>query len=273
MSRRLSALCAAASLALVTACGGASSGDTDPGTTPADEAVGAGPLIISHRGGAAVYPEHSLRAYRESAADGYLPEMDLRALADGTIVCIHDDTVDRTMTGVSGKVSDLTLDQWESARVVSPTGGASAAPVTWDEVLDDVAGDVTIVPELKASEPEVVAEVVDELVRRKLQDDVIVQSFDWDVVQQVADAGLPALYLFGQDQPRPASEILAAGVEYVGPSWKIDPRTITELADAGLQVVPYTVNDVDVAEDVLDAGAAGFFTDDPWTIGAALRER
>nr|WP_240689691.1 glycerophosphodiester phosphodiesterase family protein [Brevibacterium sp. S111] len=59
------------------------------------------PTTISHRGGADVYPEESMEGFTASAKDGFLPEMDIQFLEDGTPVLIHDDTADRTLNGVS----------------------------------------------------------------------------------------------------------------------------------------------------------------------------
>ncbi len=69
------------------------------------------PLTISHRGGTGVYPEHSWEAKSGSIASGFIPEFDLRLLADGrTLVNCHDVTVDRTMNNIgTGPVSSKTV--------------------------------------------------------------------------------------------------------------------------------------------------------------------
>ncbi len=68
------------------------------------------PMLIAHRGGAALAPENTLTAFRQ-AADTWaadMIEMDVRATADGHCVVIHDETVDRTTNG-RGAVRDMTL--------------------------------------------------------------------------------------------------------------------------------------------------------------------
>jgi glycerophosphoryl diester phosphodiesterase len=65
------------------------------------------PLNIGHRGASHVAPENTLASFeaaRETGADGV--ELDVRLSADGEVVVIHDDTVDRTTTG-HGQVRDL----------------------------------------------------------------------------------------------------------------------------------------------------------------------
>ena len=63
--------------------------------------AGSGPatLIAAHRGGAALWPENSLLAFREALALGVdALEFDLHMTADGEVVVLHDPTLDRTST-------------------------------------------------------------------------------------------------------------------------------------------------------------------------------
>jgi glycerophosphoryl diester phosphodiesterase len=67
------------------------------------------PVNIAHRGGADLAPENTLEGFREGlrAGAGAL-ELDVHAAADGHVVVIHDETVDRTTDG-SGPVREMTL--------------------------------------------------------------------------------------------------------------------------------------------------------------------
>ncbi|MBO1074483.1 glycerophosphodiester phosphodiesterase [Roseomonas marmotae] len=73
--------------------------------------------IVSHRGGALLWPENSLEAFRNSLA---LPveqvECDVRLSADGVPVVIHDHTVQRTTLG-QGAVSALTARELSQLRL------------------------------------------------------------------------------------------------------------------------------------------------------------
>ena len=68
------------------------------------------PLLMAHRGGAALAPENTLLAFRRAIewwrAD--VLELDVRATRDGEAVVFHDDTLDRTTDG-SGPVAEHTL--------------------------------------------------------------------------------------------------------------------------------------------------------------------
>lgn len=68
------------------------------------------PLIVAHRGLSRHAPENTLANFRACLELRLGFEFDVQRTKDGRLVCIHDDTVDRTTNG-TGKVSDLTLDE------------------------------------------------------------------------------------------------------------------------------------------------------------------
>ncbi|HEY8201582.1 MAG TPA: glycerophosphodiester phosphodiesterase family protein [Actinomycetota bacterium] len=68
------------------------------------------PLVIAHQGGAYEGPSNTLYAFKRAMRNGVdMLEFDVHLTADGQLVVIHDDTVDRT-TGSAGFVRDLTLE-------------------------------------------------------------------------------------------------------------------------------------------------------------------
>lgn len=68
-------------------------------------------LNIAHQGGEIEAPSDTMFAFKTATAKGAnVLEMDVHATADGEIVVLHDNTVDRT-TGGTGRVDALTLDQ------------------------------------------------------------------------------------------------------------------------------------------------------------------
>lgn len=67
--------------------------------------------IWAHRGASASAPENTMPAFElaiEQGADGV--ELDVQRSADGELVVIHDERIDRT-SGASGRVVDLTLEE------------------------------------------------------------------------------------------------------------------------------------------------------------------
>lgn len=70
-----------------------------------------GVQVIAHRGGAGLRPEETLAAFDHAAELGAdMFDLDVRATADGAVVCLHDATVDRTTDG-QGPVEALKLSK------------------------------------------------------------------------------------------------------------------------------------------------------------------
>ena len=79
------------------------------------------PLAIGHRGLSSLYPENTLISFAAAlaaGADGI--EGDLHLTADGVIVLMHDDTLDRT-TNCTGRVDAHTLAQLANCSASYPT--------------------------------------------------------------------------------------------------------------------------------------------------------
>lgn len=98
-------------------------------------------LVAAHRGGyfsveGETLPENSLAAMdRSLAAGAEIIEVDVRATADGQLVLMHDETVDRMTTG-SGAVAAMTLAQVKALRLLGPDGCATDQQVpTFAEVM------------------------------------------------------------------------------------------------------------------------------------------
>ncbi|MCT4682566.1 MAG: glycerophosphodiester phosphodiesterase family protein [Roseicyclus sp.] len=107
------------------------------------------PLIVAHRGDWRSLPENSVAAMlsaRDVGAD--MVEIDVQTIADGTLVVIHDDTLDRT-TGASGAVADLSSEALAGLRLRAGSGGDGApltdhALPTLEAMLDTLRGKVLV---------------------------------------------------------------------------------------------------------------------------------
>ncbi len=67
--------------------------------------------LCAHRGLSSVMPENTLEAIRKAGETGFCRvEFDIRETADGELVLMHDDKIDRTTDG-TGKVSAYTLTE------------------------------------------------------------------------------------------------------------------------------------------------------------------
>ena len=97
----------------------------------------AGPRVAAHRGGAQLWPENSLLAFRNALALGVdLVETDVHLTADGEVVVIHDPTLDRTTTG-HGPVRDVKLADLLGVRLKAADGSVTGEHLpTLRELLD-----------------------------------------------------------------------------------------------------------------------------------------
>lgn len=98
-----------------------------PPARPGHPYLAGAPLLIAHRGGAALAPESTMAAFRRAVewwgAD--VLEVDVHSTRDGEVVVIHDPTVDRISDGV-GPVAELTLEELrrlDAGCRFSPDGG------------------------------------------------------------------------------------------------------------------------------------------------------
>lgn len=84
------------------------------------------PWIVAHRGDWRQAPENSVEAALLAFAQGAdMVEIDAQSIADGTLVVIHDDTLDRTTT-LSGLVRDMSSDALKKGRLRESDGLGSA---------------------------------------------------------------------------------------------------------------------------------------------------
>lgn len=114
------------------------------------------PLVVGHRGLIHHAPENTLAAFRACLNLRVGFEFDVAKTQDGQLVCIHDDTLERTTNG-TGKVSERTLEELrrlDAGSRFDPRFTGEKIP-TIEEVIQLIAEykslDVLITADLKAS--------------------------------------------------------------------------------------------------------------------------
>lgn len=104
--------------------------------------------IYAHRGSSAAYAEHTRAAYLQALSDGADGvECDLHLTADGELILLHDENLDRTSNG-TGPVATKTLAQlreldfssWHGATVPAEYGTTENQLLTLPELLEILAG-------------------------------------------------------------------------------------------------------------------------------------
>lgn len=235
--------------------------------------------LIAHRGASAYAPEHTLAAYRlaiEQGAD-YI-EQDLAVTKDGVLICLHDDSLERTtdvenifpqraqMDPATGRrrwlAVDLTLAEikrLDAGSWFDPRFAGERVP-TWEEAVATVGTAAGLYPELKtpalyrSRNIDMTRLFIDSVRRLGLTSrpagSLIVQSFD-DVPLRELAKELPdvprTLLVDGRDGPRWLSaEGLAEAARFatgIGPSKRLldgRPEVVQAAHRAGLTVTPYT---------------------------------
>jgi glycerophosphoryl diester phosphodiesterase len=225
---------------------------------------------VAHRGYSAVAPENTLPAFAAAVLGGATHvEFDVRTTADGVPVVIHDRTLDRTTTG-TGHVWDcsyLEIRSLDAGGWFSPAYAGVPVP-TLAETLDLIApAGAQLLLEIKPPATlDEVKTVIEAVAERELLDRTVVQSFDPGVVRLVREAapdvrrGLLRLR-FEADTVALAADL---GVVCCNPSKADvlgDPATMAGLAAHGIDVMPWTANDMAEWAPLAGLGVAGLITD------------
>ena len=120
-------------------------------TTPNPERV----IVVAHRGCWRTAPENSVASIEECIDLGVeMVEIDVRRTADGILVLMHDETVDRTTNG-SGRVDQLTFSELADFNLREGAGGPDAAVTkervpTFREAMLAAQGDLLVNLDAKA---------------------------------------------------------------------------------------------------------------------------
>ncbi|MFJ8883597.1 glycerophosphodiester phosphodiesterase [Streptomyces sp. NPDC102402] len=147
-------------------------------------------VIDAHRGGAGENPENSLAALRAARAYSQVLDIDARLLADGTLVSMHDATIDR-VTNKSGTASAMTASQLEAARLDPSTWFAAGYPdlpiPTVEDLLDLFGGRYVLTVEAKdaASVPALATMIK----ARRLERSVLINSNSTSVMSTIKTNG------------------------------------------------------------------------------------
>lgn len=234
------------------------------------------PLIVAHRGYSSKYPENTLAAFTAAAdAGAHMIELDVCLSRDRRLVVMHDDTVDRTTNG-SGAVKTFSwrqLSRLDAGSWFDPSFSGEKVPLL-EQVLDAVKSRLLVNIEIKpeaferlASADAVEHQVMALVRKKKMVDDVLVSSFEWQILENLRQLD-PDIAL-GLLSDAPADKSLLHWYRRIdGFSWHPDYRILTReqvdtLHAMGAKVFPYAVNGkIDIGA-MLTMGVDGLIIDDP----------
>jgi glycerophosphoryl diester phosphodiesterase len=292
MPKSLFRLAAAVSfLALLLVQTGCDDGDDPPPVQAGDVFFAARVLNIAHRGGNRLRPEQTILAWESALALGVdALEMDFRATADGALIMMHDQTVDRTTNG-SGRVDELTfaeIRQLDAGYRFTPDGGATypyrgqgVQVPTLEEVLARFRGSPMNI-EIKAENPESVIEpFVALLDKYRVRGDVLVASFSESLMNRFRLAAPDVLTSY---TPLEVAQFLVLTPEledlyeapapflqvppFSGALPVLTPELVARAHRLGLYVHAWDVDDR--MSETIALGVDGLIVDDPAALKALL---
>lgn len=256
-------------------------------------------VVHGHRGAAALRPENTIPSFEEAIRGGadYI-EMDIAVTRDNIPVISHDPVINLEICqGAGGKhpIHELTLEQLRQYDCGSLTLKAfpRQKPVpgthipTFEEVLDLAkSSSIRFNIEIKSSAnwpanytlaPDALSRmVVDVVRRRKLEKRVLIQSFDFRVVKAVRaiapDLDVAALY--GPGERTFVDIARETGARIITPQYRlVTPEKLKEAHDAGIQIIPWTVDDPQDWDRLIGMGVDGIITNDPGALVAHLKAK
>lgn len=222
------------------------------------------PLILGHRGASAIAPENTLAAFSRAIQDGADGiEFDVRLSRDRVPVVIHDATLKRT--GLTcGVVRELTSQElqrvdvgsWFYSKGVSYSGEKLPSLARVFDLFASNSGLLYIELKCESDEgPALAAEVVKLVRGSKIQQRVVVESFDLPAIAEVKriEGEIRTAALFEPKLSRPISTIRRLKMIDVARRHEADeialhhtlasPRVVEKARRDGLEVVVWTVDD------------------------------
>jgi glycerophosphoryl diester phosphodiesterase len=142
-----------------------------------------GVRVVGHRGTVKFAPENTIPAFKTAIQYGAdLLEMDIRETKDGTLIIMHDATVNRTTNG-TGRVSEKTLSevkQLDAGSWFSPEFKGVQVP-TFEEVLEAIEGQALPDIDFKAGTP---GKLIKILKDKGILGKVTLYCGDWNLMRE-----------------------------------------------------------------------------------------
>ena len=253
------------------------------------------PVNFAHRGGAKIVPENTLEGFREGLRVGAgVLELDVHALADGTVVVHHDETVDRTTNG-SGAIREMTLAEvkrLDAGYRFTPDGGRTyphrgegVKVPTLEEVYREFT-DVPINVEIKGKRPGIEETVWRIIEGVGAEERTLVVSEDSGTIRRFREASgggvatasssaeliffwlLSRLRLSGLSKP--PYQALQGPETYKGLRI-VTPELVRRAHERGLRVDVWTIDHEPDMRRLLGFGVDGIMTDRPDILTRVLR--
>jgi len=250
------------------------------------------PLLFAHRGCSSLAPENTMEAFslaKQLGAPGL--ELDIHLCKSGELVVLHDDSLMRT-TGLDRPVEDCTWDEirdLDAGSWKAPQFSHCRLPLL-QEVLETFLPDLYIDIELKTRRagadplPEALAIMLKSFGKRA-EGHISVSSFNPLALRAFKRSSerlglhIPTAVIWCDDPELPSylhhgEGRWISGCDYLKPIHnKVNRGFVTLLGQLGRRpIVPWTVDEVDLARTMLQLGCEGLITNRPQDILPVLKD-
>ncbi|UNS96762.1 glycerophosphodiester phosphodiesterase [Streptomyces tubbatahanensis] len=233
-----------------------------------------GTTVTAHRGGAKEVPENSMQGLAATFRRGYarVLDTDIRQLRDGTLVAMHDATLDRT-TDKRGKVSALDWNDWQDVRITPQRGlpghWRPERPPSVREILERFGGKGLLMLELK--DPAGLPRLARLIRERHLSHSVLVESNDPQVAERAHARGLlTAVWRSARQMAEDRPERWKSYVTMLSVDHETADRHVRKAVRSGIPYVwSHTVNSRADRDRMLKLGCEGIVTDKPGSLAPA----
>jgi glycerophosphoryl diester phosphodiesterase len=240
---------------------------------PAESVINSGHRGTGVNASGNPFPENTIESIEQAFAEGaVMSELDVLHSADGVLVLMHDDTVDRTTDG-TGCVGNLTVAELQALDAASGTSleGTGVMIPTLAEVLAAVDGGLNIEIKLRDDTncPEsdiarLAADLVATIGGDNKSRQLMVSSFDAETLTAVKmlDSSIYAGLLTINLDDR--SEATSRGLDALNINGVVaTAQSIETIHAAGLDVTVWTINDQAKMRELVDHGVEVVITDEP----------
>lgn len=187
-------------------------------------------LISAHRGGVEPgYPENAIETFANTVAHApMLLEMDVRRSADGVLLLMHDDTLDRTTTG-RGRVDAADWAEIAALNLIDDEGSVTGFhPPSLEDVLEWARGRAIIQLDVKRDVD--IAEVVEAVIAHDAQGYAKIITYNDEDALTVSRNGPDIVYSLSVSGEDDIETLRAAGgditrlVGWTGLGRELDPE-------------------------------------------------
>lgn len=246
-------------------------------------------LVSAHRGGVEPgYPEHAIETFANTLSGGpMLLEMDVRRTADGVLVMMHDESLDRTTNG-TGNISEMTFAELSAFQLIDNEGELTPYRIpSLSEVLSWARGRAFVQLDLKRTVP--VEDLVEAIVANDALSYAMVITYETEDALRAAAASDEVVISIQLTDPERLETLTEAGIDparlvgWAGVQRELDPTVWAHLLEAGIPPVAGTLwhidsevlesGDTSIYAGFADAGVAMIASDLHWTVYEALEAR